>query len=154
MDYLNYLYIALGGALGATSRYIVSTWIYNKSEYLFPLGTFIVNIIGCFLLGVFSNLTLEKSVSPQIRMMISVGFLGAFTTFSTFSLETLNIIKENNIGIAFLNITLSIIIGLLAVWVGVAFTNFFNREKGKGVKNEVKEGLITIKNVTLKLHNK
>jgi len=136
MYYLNYLFIAVGGAVGALSRYLVSTWIYDKNQSAFPLGTFIVNIIGCFLLGAFYNLTLEKSVmSPHLRMMISVGFLGAFTTFSTFSLETMNIIKENNITMGLLNIGLSILLGLIAVWLGAGMVNFFSKTDERSVKD-------------------
>jgi len=122
---LNCLYIALGGALGAVSRYLVSTWITNKTEHIFPWGTFTVNILGSFFLGLIFVLTLEKSViSPQSRMLISIGFLGAFTTFSTFTLETLNIIKEGNISLAFLNIGGSVTLGLLAVWFGVTVAQY------------------------------
>ena len=128
-----YLYISLGGALGALSRYLLSTWIYNKSQHVFPYGTFIVNILGCFILGFFYTITLDKYViSPQVRMMVSVGFLGAFTTFSTFSLETLNIIKENNYNVALLNIALSVLLGLLAVWLGAVLANFFSQIKERG----------------------
>jgi len=136
MHYLNYLYIAAGGAFGALSRYLLSTWIYNKSQSAFPLGTFIVNIIGCFLLGAFYTLTLEKSViSPQVRMMISVGFLGAFTTFSTFSLETMNIIKANNLTLALLNVGLSVVLGLIAVWLGTGMINFFSKLRERSVED-------------------
>lgn len=133
MFYLNYFYIAIGGALGALSRYLVSTWIYNKSQQVFPYGTFTVNIVGCFLLGFVYTLTLERSlISPQVRMMISVGFLGAFTTFSTFSLETMNILKEGNLIVAILNIGLSVVLGLFAVWIGASLPNFFNSIKERG----------------------
>ena len=125
--YLSYIYIAIGGALGALSRYFLSIWIYNRTNQVFPLGTFVVNIVGCFLLGLFYTLSLEKvDIAPQVRMGISVGFLGAFTTFSTFSLETLNVIRENNLIIALLNIVLSVTIGLLAVWLGATAANFFS----------------------------
>ncbi len=128
MCYLNYLYVALGGALGATGRYIVSMWVNNKYQSVFPYGTFIVNVAGCFVLGVFYTLTLDKSVlSPQIRTAVNVGFIGAFTTFSTFSLETLNIIRENNIKIALTNIVFSVIVGLLAVWLGMTFSNLISK---------------------------
>lgn len=139
MNYVNFIYIAFGGALGAISRYILSTWIYNKSQQIFPYGTLAVNIIGCFFLGVFYTLTLEKSViAPQIRIMVTVGFLGAFTTFSTFSLETLNLVKENNISMALLYIGTSVILGLLAVWLGTVSANFFNKlgERGENIAQD------------------
>lgn len=133
IHYFNYLFIALGGALGAVSRYLLSTWIYNRNLQVLPYGTLVVNVLGCFLLGVFNTLAVEINViSPHIRMMISIGLLGSFTTFSTFSLETFNIIKENNLPVAFINIGLSVFLGLLAIWMGTVLANFFSslRERG------------------------
>ncbi|MFZ5755152.1 MAG: fluoride efflux transporter CrcB [Bacillota bacterium] len=119
MHYATYAFIALGGALGALGRYFLSTWIYERGEYIFPWGTFVVNMLGCFLLGLVYVLGVEKLViNPNTRAFLAVGFLGAFTTFSTFSLETLNIIKNGQIKIALLNGAGSLLIGLVAVWLG------------------------------------
>lgn len=137
MSYLNnvYLYIAAGGALGAVARYLLSTWLNNRSVQAFPYGTFVVNLVGCFFLGLFYALSLEKSViNPQTRPMITVGFLGAFTTFSTFSLETLNILKEGNMGIGLFYIGSSVFLGLISVWLGTGVANFFNKMGERGEK--------------------
>ncbi|SMB90655.1 CrcB protein [Desulfonispora thiosulfatigenes DSM 11270] len=114
-----YLYVAIGGSLGAVSRYLLSNWVNNKAQSIFPFGTFSVNMIGSFIIGVFYIVSMERLVSPELKLIISVGFLGAFTTFSTFSLETLNLMRENHILTAFINIGLSIIIGLIAAWLGI-----------------------------------
>lgn len=115
----NYLYVAIGGALGSVSRYLLSNWVNNKTKSNFPWGTFSVNIIGSFIIGIFFILVMDKANSPQLKLIVSVGFLGAFTTFSTFSLETFNLIRENNILLALGNIGLSVALGLLAVWSGI-----------------------------------
>jgi len=118
--YINLVLVALGGALGAVSRYLMSTWVTNKLGSIFPWGTFAVNILGSFCLGLIFILSLDKSmINPQLKMFISIGFLGAFTTFSTFSVETVNIIKGGDFSGAFLNIGASIIIGLGASFLGM-----------------------------------
>lgn len=135
MSFFNsiYLYIAAGGAAGSVARYLLSTWIYNKSQQGFPYGTFVVNLIGCFLLGLFYTISLEKSVmSVQIRAMITVGFIGGFTTFSTFSLEAVNSIKEGSMGIALLYIASSVVFGLIFLWMGMGTANFFNQIGERG----------------------
>ncbi|KUO53385.1 MAG: chromosome condensation protein CrcB [Desulfitibacter sp. BRH_c19] len=119
MNYALYAFIAMGGALGAIARHVISTWIYNTGDFVFAWGTFAVNVLGCFFLGLVYVLGTEKLViSPNVRAFLAVGFMGAFTTFSTFSLETLNIIKAGNIKIALLNTVGSIVLGLFAVWIG------------------------------------
>jgi CrcB protein len=123
-----YGFIALGGALGSLGRYLLSTWIYSKSDAVFPWGTYIVNILGCFVLGMIYVWGAEKMViGPNMRTFLTVGFLGAFTTFSTFSLETLNIIKGGEIKIALLNIAGSVVVGLLAVWLGTVVAHLASR---------------------------
>lgn len=116
----NCLFVALGGSIGALSRYLVSNFVNNKAQVLFPLGTFTVNIIGCFIMGALFIFSQEKIVSPHLKLVIGVGFLGAFTTFSTFSLDTFTLLKENNVSLALLNVGVSVIVGLLAVWLGIS----------------------------------
>lgn len=127
MNYTMYGFIALGGALGAIGRYLLSTYVYSKSDSIFPWGTFVVNILGCFILGMVYIWGTEKmAISSNIRTFLAIGLLGAFTTFSSFSLETLNIIRDGEIRIALLNIGGSIVLGLLAVWLGTVFAEMLS----------------------------
>ncbi|KUO53386.1 MAG: chromosome condensation protein CrcB [Desulfitibacter sp. BRH_c19] len=128
MNFALYGFIALGGAIGALGRYLLSSWVYNKGDFIFPWGTFVVNVLGCFFLGMFYVWGAEKLIiSPNIRAFLAVGLLGAFTTFSTFSLETLNIIKEGEIKIALLNIISSLVVCLFAVWLGMMIAELMSR---------------------------
>lgn len=116
----NIVWIAMGGAFGAVARYLVSGWTYAWLGRGFPWGTLAVNVIGSFLMGFFFDLLTERLfVSPQVRSAILVGIFGAFTTFSTFSIETLNLIEEGATGLALANIAISVIVCLVAVWLGV-----------------------------------
>lgn len=124
MQYALYSVIALGGALGALGRYGLSTWIANRGNDPFPWGTFVVNILGCFLLGLIYVLGTEKLlINPQVRSMITVGFLGAFTTFSTFSLEMVNLLRNGEVIMAMLYVFGSITVGLIGVWLGILVAN-------------------------------
>ena len=112
MNYISYGLIALGGALGALGRYFLSTWIYSKGESVFPWGTFIVNTLGCFILGLVYIWSTEKLIiSTNTKTFLAVGVLGAFTTFSTFSLDTLSIIKAGEFKIALFNIAGNLVLG-------------------------------------------
>ncbi|GAW91858.1 fluoride efflux transporter CrcB [Calderihabitans maritimus] len=123
---LTYFFVALGGALGAVFRFSLSSWIFNRMGDHFPYGTFAVNIIGCFLLGLFYSLSIEKSViSANVRTLVAVGMLGAFTTFSTFSNESLVLIQEGQIQKGMLYIVASVLMGLLAVWLGHVTSKLF-----------------------------
>ena len=112
--------LGLGGFLGAVLRYSVSNAIQNLAPASgFPYGTFIVNLLGCFLIGVISQVMESKAVvDPQMRLFIMVGTLGAFTTFSTFSLETISLLQQNEVWKASLNILGSNILGLALVLLG------------------------------------
>jgi len=118
----SWLTIGIGGFIGALTRYYVSGFAQNlfakSSLPFFPFGTLTVNIFGCFLIGLFSTLFLERDVDVSYRFLINTGFLGAFTTFSTFSLETLNLIEEKALLHGFVNIFFSCLVGLIAVWLG------------------------------------
>jgi len=114
------LAIAAGGSVGAVMRFIVSTGIYSWLGRGFPYGTLVVNVIGSLLMGLLYELFLQRlSVSPEVRAVLLVGFLGAFTTFSTFSIETINLIEQGYLVKAIVNVLASVILCVLAAWVGL-----------------------------------
>jgi len=112
--------IAIGGAFGAVMRFLVSTGLYQWIGRGFPYGTLLVNVIGSFLIGLLSEtLVLQRvTIALDYRAAILVGFIGAFTTFSTFSLETFYLIEQGQFSKAVLNILISVSSCLIAVWVG------------------------------------
>jgi CrcB protein len=114
------LYLAIAGALGAVSRFLLSGFTYRLLGSGFPYGTLCVNVIGSLLIGFVMQVGLNTDIIPQsLRTVITVGFLGAFTTFSTFSFETLNYIQDGVWGMALLNIAVNVIVCLLAVFAGI-----------------------------------
>ena len=116
---LQILAIATGGALGAVGRFWVSTGAYRLLGRDFPWGTLAVNALGSFLMGFLFVLFLERLIAgPEWRGAVLVGFLGAFTTFSTFSLETLTLIEEGYLARAFLNMGGSVLLCLVCCWFG------------------------------------
>ncbi|AFQ42508.1 fluoride efflux transporter CrcB [Desulfosporosinus meridiei] len=120
------LVIAVGGALGALSRYSLGVWISNKWNSSFPLHTFLINISGAFLLGFLHILFVERlNVSPFWRLGIGVGFLGAFTTFSTFGFEVISLLEGGSLITAGLYVILSIVVGFSGVALGVNLARLF-----------------------------
>lgn len=114
------LYIAFGGAFGAVMRYGSSIGVYSLLGRGFPYGTLFVNVAGSLLMGVLSVVLLDRfNIDPEWRAAILIGVLGSFTTFSTFSIETLNLFEQGDMIKAFANIAVSIIVCLVAVWFGV-----------------------------------
>jgi len=116
---MNVLYLAVGGALGTLSRYYVTGRISDWSGATAGLGVFAVNIIGSFAIGLFLTLSEERFLWPSgLRVFVAVGFLGGFTTFSTFTWETLQMMEMRDVVAASLNIGGSVLCGMLAVYFG------------------------------------
>lgn len=116
---INYLLIGAGGFLGAITRYVLALWIGQRWGRNFPLGTFVVNVSGSFLIGFLMSLFTERfMVNPQWRLLLIVGFLGSYTTFSTFQYETNMLIKDGEWIIALLNVIFSVVAGFVALKLG------------------------------------
>src|SRR3990167_6726213 len=112
--------LAVGSLAGGFARYYLAGFFYRLFGSNFLHGTLAVNLIGCFLIGFFSSLSEEKFLmGPEARLLLLVGFCGAFTTFSTFILETGNLIKDGETFAAFLNVLLSVAIGFIVFRVGI-----------------------------------
>ena len=114
------IFIAMGGAIGAVLRYGASLGVYSFMGRGFPYGTLFVNVTGSLLMGLLSVMMLERfNIGPEWRAAVLVGVLGSFTTFSTFSIETLNLLEQGDVMRAVTNIVLSVLVCLVAVWFGV-----------------------------------
>lgn len=114
------IYIAIGGAVGSVLRYLVSIGTHALLGRGFPYGTLTVNIVGSFAMGLLYILLIERlSESVELRALLLIGLLGAFTTFSTFSIETYNLLESGELLKAALNVLLSVVICLFAAWAGI-----------------------------------
>ena len=114
------LAIAVGGALGSVLRFLASTWTYGRFGSDFPYGTLAVNVLGSLLMGLLYTLLVERSaLDPIWRAGLVVGVLGGFTTFSAFSMETVNLIAGGELPKALVNILASVCLCLTATWIGV-----------------------------------
>lgn len=114
------LWIGVAGFFGAMSRYWIAGFV-SRVEETFPWGTFVVNVSGCFLLGLLVAMFSHRFVvHPDLRIALTVGFLGAYTTFSTFALETFEFGETRAMGPGILNVLASVVVGIGAIWAGTA----------------------------------
>jgi len=128
---LAYLWVAIGGALGSMARYGIGNLILEKSRSVFPWHTLIINVTGSFVIGILGALTIpEGKMTPQSQVfttqLLITGVCGGYTTFSSFSLQTLSLIRDGQWFYAAGNILLSVILCMVAVWIGYVLGDKFN----------------------------
>ncbi len=118
------LLVAFGGGLGAMARYLLGGWVTQHTlDWKFPAGTFLVNVIGCLVAGILAALTERQLiVSPEARVFLFTGILGGFTTFSAFGLETTMLLRRGEFWTAGLNVVLSVLCGVLVLWLALRLT--------------------------------
>lgn len=115
------LWIGLGGFLGAVARYQLDSLITRHQRGGFPWGTLVVNLSGCFLLGLLFTVSSERlDANPALRVALTVGFVGAYTTFSTFSLQAVQLTEAGEVGQAAGYVGASVAVGILAAWAGMS----------------------------------
>ncbi len=115
------IFLAIGGTAGTLLRYWLSTLVQSTSKGTLPIGTFTVNMLGCFLFGAIWSLAEGRiTLSPHLRLLILVGFMGAFTTFSTFAFESGSLLRDSQFTAAIINIFAQNIIGVIALLLGIA----------------------------------
>jgi len=110
--------IALGGLVGTLSRYALSTWVDERALSSIPYGTIVVNLAGCFVAGFLFPLMEKFAVAPELRLAVFTGFLGGFTTFSAYALQSIALARSGALSTATANVLISNIVGLMMVWLG------------------------------------
>jgi fluoride exporter len=112
--------VGIGGFVGALARFWLGDVIHQKMGTRFPYGTFVINVSGSFLLGFILTLLTERThMNPSWRYLVPIGFIGSYTTFSSFEWETLGAVRDGQLMIAGLNVVLSVVAGFIAVWMGI-----------------------------------
>ncbi|NNM67113.1 MAG: fluoride efflux transporter CrcB [Spirochaetales bacterium] len=124
---MNYLYILIGGGIGSLARFLTSKWVMSQTGSTFPWGTITVNLAGAFVIGFLTGLFERWAVPPQLRFFLIVGFLGGFTTFSTFGLETFHLFKDSQFLLAVGNFLLTNLAGFILVAAGYFAAGAFVR---------------------------
>ena len=120
---MNLLAIALGGAIGSVARYLLSTFVLRVSGTLFPLGTFVVNVLGCLVFCVIAVAAAQRvHLSPTVRLFLLTGILGGFTTFSSYAFESVVLVRDGQFAWAAINVVGQVVAGLVGLWVGYVVT--------------------------------
>jgi CrcB protein len=127
MDIIKVLLVLLGGAVGTGCRYGLSTFVYSVIEKpSFPYANFLINVSGSFVIGILAELFEARVlVSPTVRVALLTGVLGGYTTFSSFSFETFALLRDGQMWLALVNALGSVLLGLVAVWMGVRLAQLF-----------------------------
>ncbi len=116
----NILIVGIGGAIGSIARFLLSKLVYDIHPQVFPFGTFLVNLSGCFLIGVFYALAAKGNIlSAELRLLLTTGLCGGFTTFSAFAYENIVLLKLGHFTFSFIYAAASVILGTAATWVGM-----------------------------------
>jgi len=119
--YVNLLLIAIGGAIGSVARFLLSIFVLRTTGTLFPLGTFVVNAVGCLVFGLIAGAAEQRvALSPDARAFLLIGILGGFTTFSSYAYESFALIRDGQMLWATFNLVAQVVIGLMSVAVGFA----------------------------------
>ena len=116
------IFVGAGGFIGASIRYMISLWLVRFSQYSFPLGTFLVNIIGCLAIGFFMGVGFDKYTAIPFKEFVIIGMLGGFTTFSAFGLESFEMLQSNQFKTFYIYVLGSIIFGLMSIRLGIAIS--------------------------------
>jgi len=123
-----YLLVMLGAALGGLARYAIGNAVTQRFEARFPLGTLVVNVTGCFLIGVLMTLFVSRGdPNPALRLLLVTGLLGGYTTFSSFGWETFEAVEKDTFFTGAANVLLSVVLGYAAVWLGATLTGWLAR---------------------------
>jgi CrcB protein len=115
------LWVMIGGALGAASRYLIGGWVLRKLGVVFPWGTFVINLSGCLILGFFFGVreSQRHTIPAFLTPGFAIGFVGAYTTFSTFAVETIRLMEVRSYALALGNVAASVVLGLIAAILGL-----------------------------------
>lgn len=122
-----YLAISVGGALGANARYLMETWATTQWGTHFPVATLLVNVSGSFVLGVYLTLVTERFIGHEApRLFVATGFLGSYTTFSTFSVQVLRLIETGDTGLGLMYVVASVVLSIVAAAIGMIGAHWFS----------------------------
>ena len=122
--------VFIGGGIGSVFRHLIGVLLSSCETLVFPLATFIANLLGCFIIGLLVG---KVNLSSKMNLLLVTGFCGGFTTFSTFSKESLLLIEQNHVILALTYILTSILIGTILVWIGYSITNTKNKINAKNI---------------------